>query len=149
MTEYHNLLRSLVFNLDDPALSNREMRLALTCATDASLIAANAGKALNAGFAPLRAASGLVAAHPNLYNEERVYDHLQKALKELDRASMEFTLLCEEAHGETMRKLLQEWQKLLGVTVAVSDLVSPVSNDMLDASRVTDVSSLLLFPVNP
>ena len=39
--------------------------------------------------------------------------------------------------------------QLLGVTVAVSDLVSPVSNDMLDASRVTDVSSLLLFPVNP
>jgi hypothetical protein len=39
--------------------------------------------------------------------------------------------------------------QLLGVTVAVSDLVSPVSNDMLDVSRVTDVSSLLLFPVNP
>lgn len=39
--------------------------------------------------------------------------------------------------------------QLLGVTVAVSDLVSPVSSDMLDASRVTDVSSLLLFPVNP
>ena len=145
VTEYHNLLRSLVFNLDDPALSNREMRLALTCATDASLIAANAGKALNAGFAPLRAASGLVAAHPNLYNEERVYDHLQKALKELDRASVEFTLLCEEAHGETMRKLLQEWQKLLGVTVAVS--VKTVTAQELQSAVASGDYQIAFYPV--
>ncbi len=40
--------------------------------------------------------------------------------------------------------------QLLGLTVAVSVLVSPVSSDMLDASRVTDASSLLvLFPVSP
>jgi hypothetical protein len=38
----------------------------------------------------------------------------------------------------------------LGVTVAISVLVSPVSSDMLDASRVTDESlTLLLFPVSP
>ena len=39
--------------------------------------------------------------------------------------------------------------QLLGVTVAVSVLVSPVTSDVLEASRVTDTSSLSLFPVMP
>ena len=139
------MLRSLIFNMSDPVLSNREMRLALACATDTSLIAENAGKALNAGYAPPKAASGLVGTHPDLYNEERVYDHLQKALKELERSSVELTLLCEEAHGETMRKLLQEWQKLLGVTVAVS--VKTVTAQELQSAVASRDYQIAFYPV--
>lgn len=145
VTENRNLLRGLIFNLNDPALSNRDMRLALACATDTAQIAANADKPLNSGYAPLRASSGLVGSHPNLYNEERVYDHLQKALEELEQTSVEFTLLCEEAHGEVMRKLLQEWQKLLGVTVAVS--VKTVTAQELQTAVAAGDYQIAFYPV--
>ena len=145
VTEEQNLLRSLLFNLNDPALSNRDLRLALACATDTSQIAANAGKALNAGYAPSRAASGLVDSHPSLYNEEQVYDHLQKALEALEVNAMELTLLCEEQHGDVMRKLLQEWQKLLGVTVTVS--VRTVTAQELQTAVRSGDYQIAFYPV--
>ena len=145
ITEHQNLLRSLIFNLNDPVLSNREMRLALACATDTSQIAANAGKTHNEGYAPLLAAGPPLKNHAELYNEERVYDHLQAALSELNLSSVELTLLCEEQHGELMRKLLQEWQKLLGVTVAVS--VKTVKAQELQAAVASGDYQIAFFPV--
>ena len=143
--ENRNLLRSLVFNLEDPALSNADLRKALACATDTAAIAANAGKTLNAGYAPASAASGLVGSHPDLYDEEKVYDYLQKALEALDRSSVELTLLCEEQHADAMRKLLQEWQKLLGVTVSVN--ISTVTAQELQTAVASGSYQIAFYPV--
>ena len=143
--EEKNLLRSLIFNLADPALANADMRRALVSSTDTSLIAANAAMPLNSGYVPPIAASGLVGSHPNLYNEERVYDYLQNALKALEVSSVEFTLLCEERHGELMKKLLQEWQKLLGVSVAVS--VRTVSAQELETAVAAGEYQIAFYPV--
>ena len=145
VTEHQNLLRSLIFNRDDPALSNLNLRLALASATDTRLIAANAGREPYGGYAPPAAASTLVGSHPSYYHEERVYDYLQKALEELEQSSVELTLLCEEPHADAMRKLLQEWQKLLGVSVTVN--VKTAAAGELQSAVTSGDYQIAFYPV--
>ncbi|MBQ6065640.1 MAG: peptide ABC transporter substrate-binding protein [Clostridia bacterium] len=145
VTEERNVLRSLLFNLNDPSLSDADLRHALAAATDTAQIADNGGRRLNRGYAPLYASSGLVGDHPDLYDEEKVYDYLQKALEALESTSVELTLLCEEAHGEVMKKLLQEWQKLLGVSVTVN--VKTVTPQELKAAVVSGDYQIAFYPV--
>ena len=116
----NDVLRCLLFNLNDPLLGNADLRRALAAATDTGLIAENAKRQAVYGLAPERAADPRVTAHPNLFDRDKVAPSLEKALEALENASIDLTILCEEQHGELMRKLLQEWQQLLGVSVAAA-----------------------------
>ena len=145
VTEHQNLLRGLLFNREDPALANLNLRLALACATDTHRIAANAGREPYDGYAPPAAASPLVGSHPSYFHEERVYDYLQKALEELGQSSVELTLLCEEPHADAMRKLLQEWQKLLGVSVTVN--VKTATAQELSSAVAAGDYQIAFYPV--
>ena len=145
VTEERNLLRGLLFNINDPVLSNRDMRRAIAAATDTALIAENAGRPVTYSLVPARAASGLVGSHPHLYDPENIAEPLQKAFKALGRTSVELTVLCEERHGDVMRKLLQEWQKLLGISVAVS--VKTVTAQELETAVAYGDYQIAFYPV--
>ena len=145
VTEEQNLLRCLLFNLNDPCLSNADLRRAIAAATDTAQIAENAGRPVTYSLVPAEAASGLVASHPNKYQPERISGPLERAFDALERTSVELTLLCEERHGDAMRKLLQEWQKLLGVSVTVS--VKTVTAQELETAVTGGDYQIAFYPV--
>ena len=141
----NDVLRCLLFNINDPVLGSADLRRALAAATDTALIAANAGKEAAYGLAPEKAADARVSAHPRLYDPNKVADPLEKALTALEKTSVDLTLLCEEQHGELMRKLLQEWQKLLGVSVAVS--VKTVTAQEMEKAVTAGDYQIAFYPV--
>lgn len=140
-----NLLRSLIFNVSDAALKNPDLRRAFTSATDPSLIAANGGRPLVRGYVPLAVASELVTTHPVSYNENNAGIYLKKAYASLGTDSVTLTVLCETAHEELMRKLLQEWQRILGITVNLS--VRSVSAAELSDSVENGNYQIAFYPV--
>ena len=145
VTEERNLLRGLLFNINDPSLSNADLRRAIAAATDTARIAENAGKTVTYSLVPAVAASGLVGTHPNLYSPESIAGPLQKAFEALETTSVELTLLCEERHADAMRKLLQEWQKLLGVSVTVS--IKTATEQELETAVKTGDYQIAFYPV--
>lgn len=127
-----NIIRSLIFNIADSQLSCPDLRRAFAAATNASLVADNAGKEYYGGFVPRCAAFKDVTEHPVMYNENNAVKYLGQAFKQLDISNISLNILCEKQYEELMRKMLQEWQRILGVNVALS--VVPVTEAELDTA---------------
>lgn len=143
--EKKNKMRSLLFNINDEVLSCADMRRAVFAATNPSLIADNAGKTLLKGFVPECAADLSVTSHPVSYNENNAAVYLKKGLTALGRSSVEISVMCESAHEELMRKLLQEWQRILGISVSFS--VKPMERAELDKAVASGDYQIAFYPV--
>lgn len=144
-TPAENIVRGIIFNTKDELLSCGDLRRAFAAATNASLIAANAGKEYSGSFIPGSAASPLVTEHPVMYNEKNAAVYLEKAYKSLDTGSVTLSVLCEARHEELMRKLLQEWQRILGISVVLS--VQPVSPETLAQAVAKGEYQIAFSPV--
>lgn len=119
VTETPNILRSLVLNLRDDVLSQSEIRNAITCATDITLIAANENREPATCIVPLSAESSHTEGFTS-FNEKEAAESLRQGLEALDRTSIDISILCEKRYEDTMRRLMQEWQRILGIYVNFS-----------------------------
>lgn len=120
VTPTRNITRSFIFNSRDEVLGNPDIRKALCMATDCSLVAANAGKTAAPGLVPGCAAAPLPGSSGTAFNESEASVYLKKGLEALEKKSADVVLLCESAYEETMRRLLQQWQKILGISINFS-----------------------------
>lgn len=120
VTETPNILRSLILNLRDGVLSEEYIRKAITAATDISLIAANENRTPATGIAPLSAASSTRTDTFSVYNEKDAAEYLKQGLDLLGKTSIDISILCEKRYEDSMRRLMQEWQRILGIYVNFS-----------------------------
>ncbi len=120
VTETPNILRSLILNLRDDVLSNENIRKAITAATDINLIAANENRTPAKGIVPLSAASQDASETAGALDEKAASEYLKKGLEELEKTSIDISILCEQRYEDTMRRLMQEWQRILGIYVNFS-----------------------------
>lgn len=120
VTETPNILRSLILNLRDDVLSNENIRKAITAATDIDLIAGNEGRTPAKGLVPLSAAPENAAEAPSVFDEKAAAEYLKTGLEELKKTSIDISILCEQRYGDSMRRLMQEWQRILGIYVNFS-----------------------------
>lgn len=144
--ELKNVLRSLIFNLKDPLLSEENLRKAFIAASDTARLCENAGKTPVKGMVPSCAASEKVSAHPELYSEEKAAAYLETALQKLSLQSVSVTLICENEYADIMRRLLQEWQRILGVSASLS--VKAVDKAQLDAAVESGEYQIAFYPVS-
>ena len=125
----HNTVWGLSFNCTDPALSNTYLRMALCSAFSAGTLEMP-DKTVARGILPpgcrvsgenYRETAG--AAEFPEENDERALLYMQFALKELEQSTVTLQLLCTAEYETAMRRIIQRWQKLFGVTVAASTSV--------------------------
>ena len=145
VTESENIIRSLIFNITDSYLSCPDLRRAFAAATNASLIADNAGREYYGSFVPRCASFEDVTVHPVMYNEKNAVKYLGQAFTQLDISNLSLDILCEKQYEELMRKMLQEWQRILGVNVALS--VVPVTEAELDSALAKGEFQIAFCPL--
>lgn len=119
VTEAPNILRSLILNLRDEVLSQPEIRRAITQATDINLIAANEERTPASCIVPLSASISHTQGFTN-FDEKQAAESLKQGLEALDRTSIDISILCEKRYEDTIRRLMQEWQRILGIYVNFS-----------------------------
>lgn len=117
VTESPDTLCCFIMNPNDSVFCENDMRLALAAATDVSTIAQNASRAKAEGFVPISCADKL-SVSPEVYNEQNAAAYLKSGLAKLEQDSVSVTLLCETKYEEIMKKQLQEWQRILGISVS-------------------------------
>lgn len=120
VTETPNVIRGFMMNISDEVLAEENMRKALAAATNTKTVAENAGKTHTNSIVPLSAAAEGVSLHPESYSEEKAKVYLKSGLERLEKSSVDIVLLCEKRYEDTMRRLLQEWQRILGISVNFS-----------------------------
>lgn len=120
ITETPNVIRGFMMNISDEVLSEENMRKALASATETATVAFNEGKDLTSSVVPLSAAAEGVSSHPESFSEEKAKIYLENGLKKLEKTSVDIVLICEKRYEDTMRRLLQEWQRILGINVNFS-----------------------------
>ncbi len=130
--ESENTVTGFIMNVKDSVLSEENMRRALAAATDIENVAENQGKKAAAGLVPPSAEYESIASHPEPFSEIKAAEYLKNALQKLEVPSVEISVLCENAYEDTMRRLLQEWQRILGINVHFS--VKAVSSEELTSA---------------
>ena len=131
ITESENAVAGFVMNVKDSVLSEENMRRALAAATDIEKIAANQGKKAASGLVPSSAVYESIVTHPEAYSEIKAAEYLKTGLEKLEVTSVDISVVCENIYEDTMRRLLQEWQRILGINVNFS--VRAVSSDELQS----------------
>ena len=118
--ETPNTIKGLLMNLDDPVLAEENIRKAFLSATDTKAVAENEAKQYTDSIIPISAASSEVTSHPDAFSEEKAAVYLKNGMEKLGKKSISITILCEQRYEGTMRRLLQEWQRILGISVNLS-----------------------------
>lgn len=120
VTESSNVLRCFVMNLDDEVVSNANIRRALSAATDNARVAENAGMTPAEGIVPSCSCDREIENHPEAYDEEKAPSYFSKGLEELGTDSVTVEILCEKCYENTVKLLIQQWQKILGIRLTVT-----------------------------
>lgn len=137
LLETENKTVGLVFNCQDSLMSNAYIRKAIFCATDLSGVNLADDKAQGIvpdfcrwGSKPYRE----VAKAVNLpaTDSQEALDFYNKGLKELDEDNITINILCEEKYRITVIEIIQNWQKIFGLSLTVSAL--PVDKEELEKS---------------
>ena len=135
-----NTVWGLAFNCADPVLSNTYLRMALCSAFSAATLEMP-DKTAARGVLPsgcrvsgenYRETAG-TAEFPE-ENEERALLFMQFALGELEQSTVTLQILCTAEYETGMRRIIQRWQKLFGVTVAASTQVC-TDEELLNAQQ--------------
>ena len=141
--EISNTVYGFMFNCSDSVLKNANIRKALCETIDTSLFDTNEqGYKRTEGFIPESCLIGNIPYRvrvgeqtPSItYNKTKAKTHFKNGLKNLEAEQITVTVLCPEKMDLAVRKQLQLWQKVFGISFAVS-----VTN-MTDKEIATAVS---------
>lgn len=144
VTEIPNVTRSLLLNRNNEFLQNDNIRKAIAEATDTSLIAENGNMPEASGIVPASAAAEAVK-HPDTFNEKTASESLKKGLSELEVSKISLEVLTEKEYEDTMRQLLQRWQKILGISINFS--VKTVTAKELDTAVKNGSYAIAFYPL--
>lgn len=147
---YPNITWGFFVNCNDSVLKNQTLRISLLQSTDISKISLPEESEMSSGFIPSSCRVGDKSYRDLAGNIGRLaYSSLQSRQnwdKELEKAglsSAQITVLCSTEHEQLVRKLIQNWQSVLGISlVAKLETVEPA--DLLSAANAGNYSIALL-----
>ncbi len=132
-----DVLRGFLFNCKNEDLADENVRKAFFAAAEPAVLAEAFEKEAAAAVCP-------ASLQPQMrfsvnYRETRAQALLGEGLQALEKQSVSFTLLCEEAYDTAMRRYLQTWQRVFGIslsveleTVSAQELLSRVNKGEYD-----------------
>ena len=148
-----NTTQSLIFNQRNTSLANENLRKALCYAADLSDFSALGEN--------IERATGLVPPYCKIgadayrqegqsakllpYNAELAKSCFEEALLELGASSVELEILCTEEDSDFIRKIVQNWQKVLGVKFVTT--LKIVSQTELEAEVADGNFTAALYPL--
>lgn len=147
---YPNITWGFFVNCNDAVLKNQTLRIALLQSTDISKIELPSGSQPSSGFIPSSCRIGDKEYRETVGNVGHLaYSSLQsrqnwdKGLEQAELSSAQITVLCSTEHEQLVRKLVQNWQSVLGISlVAKLETVEPA--DLLTAADAGNYSIALL-----
>lgn len=150
---FENTVCSLIFNCADRCFSNLNIRKAVClCAdVDKSTLPVDISS-LASGIVPPFCTFGgdnyrVLAGRANLtgYSEKSAKACFENGLEQLETDSVKFTVLCTREYEETVRILIQSWQKTLGIKLVAS--VDVREKDELISLVKSGEYSLAFYPL--
>lgn len=148
-----NTTQSLIFNQRNTSLANENLRKALCYAADLSDFSALGEN--------IERATGLVPPYCKIgadayrqegqsakllpYDAARAKSCFEEALLELGASSVELEILCTEEDSDFIRKIVQNWQKVLGVKFVTT--LKIVSQTELEAEVADGNFTVALYPL--
>lgn len=139
-----DILRCILLNPKVEALQNGDLRAAFFAATDRAAFCAEQGRTPAAHLYPAALGGGGQAAFP-AYDEALAARRLSAALKALGENGVKYTMLCEPAYENALKKQLLGWQRTLGIHFNIS--VKPVSASELAAAVREGSYEMAFYPV--
>lgn len=124
LTPIEDTVYGFCFNCADASLSDVDLRLGLCLSIDRSLFAAPKGMQLCSGVIPGCCEAGGANYRASVGNSTRALsfdkaaalEHWQKGLAAVGTERVEITVICAPGHDEAVRKQLQVWQQVLGIS---------------------------------
>lgn len=121
---YKNTIKAFCFNTHNNALANDNVRLALAYATNPEIFAKDGSRA--EGIIP--SCCGRVnIVRPIEYNSETASSFFNEAVNnnydesgDLQDLSLEFSLICLKEDETNVKRVLQDWQKVFGVSLSIT-----------------------------
>ena len=119
----------LCFNCSDEFLANENLRLALCLSVDREGFGLLAGMSDTCtGLVPACCSVGTLNYRSSVgestkalkYDTALAAKKWQAGLGEIDQTRVTLTVLCSERHDEALRRQLQLWQELFGISIAIS-----------------------------
>ena len=120
VTENPNTVKGFIMNLSDSVMGEENIRKALMAATDTEAVAAIMNTEAAQGLVPLSAAEENISVHPEPYSEEKASVYIRSGLEKLEMQKIDISVLCSREEETTVRKVMQEWQRILGIYVNFS-----------------------------
>lgn len=125
LQEFQNVTWALCFNASSSLLKNGNLRIALCQGLNRSALEPSADLTKEAnGFVPAFCTLGdqnyreRVGAIGRLaYNADEARRRWERELDVLGKESVTLTVLCAQEHTEMVRRLIQNWQSALGITL--------------------------------
>ena len=129
VTETADTVKGFIMNLSDTVTGEENIRKALLCATDTAAVAGNMNKEPAKGIIP-PVVEKTAVSHPEAYSEEKAQIYLKNGLSKLEVSEIDIAVLCEKKDEDTVRRVMQEWQRILGINVNFS--VKTAEKDKLE-----------------
>lgn len=142
--ETPDILGSFIMNPSDSVLCENDIRLAISAATDTDKVASFVSRTPAEGMVPICASNGSLS-HPKLYNEENASVYLKQGLKNLGTDKISISLLCESKYEGAMKRLLQEWQRILGISVTFT--VKTATPGEIETALSSGSFQIVFYPV--
>ena len=112
-----DVMRGFLFNCKNEALALESVRKAFFSAAQPEVLAEAFQKDTAAYLCP--ASLQPQTSFSVILQTTRAQRLMNEGLKTLEQQSFSFTLLCEEAYDTAIRRFLQSWQKVFGITCSV------------------------------
>lgn len=137
---FDSSILSLTFNCSDSVLSNKNIRRAIASSLDYSVLENDLGVLTAQGVIPDTMSIGTqryrdIASPISLYKNNNPVSLFEKGLDSLDLDNCEISIICTEEYENSVRKLMQSWQSVLGIrcgifveVVSETDLLKRVQN---------------------
>ncbi|MBO4338917.1 MAG: peptide ABC transporter substrate-binding protein [Clostridia bacterium] len=125
---FENTVCSLIFNCSDECFKLPELRKAVCMSSqvDTSTLPVNVSSLASGLVPPFCAYNGesyrVLAGKAKLtsFSEKNAAKNFEKGLKKLGADTVRFNVLCAAEYEETVRTLIQSWQKTLGIKLVAS-----------------------------
>ena len=138
-----DMLRGVLFNCAEGALSNRNVRKAFLQAASVASVCNVFNQEPAAAVCPVSLSPK--AAFSAGDNAAAALKLLEAGMKELEETELAFTLLCEEKYDAGLRYLLQTWQIAFGMKCTVS--VQTVTEEELRSKVEAGEYEMAFYPV--
>lgn len=149
---YPNITWGFYVNCNDEVLKNQILRIALFQATDYGKLELHGNLEAANGFIPSSCRIGGKAYRDLAGNVGRLgYSALtarqnwDKGLQESELSTAKLTVLCSKEHEQMVRKLIQNWQSVLGISLVAK--LDSVESSALSETADKGEYSIALLPV--